>query len=137
MHRNELLRREFTILAFLAAVGFFGYGLYAGAPAIIARDSSALLGAASVSMSAAVPPNEYSELAAQLQQKKEALDQKAIDLAAREAADARATPTDYLGVVSFVMSVLLFLLIAVNFYFDARRDIAATRGALLVDLRNH
>lgn len=136
MRRKALLRREIALLALVAAIGLFGYGVYAGAPGILARDSNAFLGAASVSISAAVPPNQYNELAAQLQQKQDALNKQASDLSAREAADARPSPQDYLGTASFIMSVLLFLLVAANFYLDARRDLAATRGALSVDLRN-
>lgn len=106
----------------VAAV-LFGYAVSIVPPSVLAHDVSNSLAAASVSVSAGVPPNPINTLNEQLNQKAAQLDvqQKHIqDL--QQTLSATASANDRLGLYSLFASALLLLLVLANFYFDWRRN---------------
>lgn len=118
MRRAEL-RRELSLLAVLVAIG----GMYLSADSVertpLAIDAQALMGAASVSISAAIAPNPDNTLASQLRAKQEQLDAREASLNSR-AQTASDSFSDW-GFRAFVLSSVLLVLVALNFYFDMKR----------------
>lgn len=119
---RTVLRRELALLSLGVALAGFGITAWNG-PSVIAYEAASMLGAASVSMSASVPTNTDNALA-------QALADKAAALEAREAVLLVSAPAERFssdavipwGLLSFLMSLALFALVAANFYFDMRRD---------------
>lgn len=118
------------LFALSIAVILLAYGVYDGGPQTFALAGKSLLASASVSISAAVPETPESTIAAQLAAKE-------ARLARQEAAlTQRAEPRDLFGVASFVMSIVLFMLVAANFYLDLHRRYGGILpAAYAVDLR--
>lgn len=87
------------------------------------------------SMSASIPPNDFSVLAAQFSQKENELTQREQDLLAREASlDAKyqeqiAANKRLTLYVLGGMTMLLIMLIFLNFYFDIKREEAREKEA--------
>lgn len=133
MRRAEL-RRELHLLAVLIAVG----GMYASAGSFtessMGTQASALMGAASVSISAAIAPNPDNTLASQLRAKQEQLDAREAELNSR-AGSVATDGTDW-GFWAFVLSAGLLVLVLINFALDVRRARTLMRARLFaVDLR--
>lgn len=87
------------------------------------------------SMSASIPPNDFNVLATQFSNKENELTQREQDLLAREASlDAKyqeqiAANKRLTLYVLGGMTLLLVLLIFLNFYFDIKREEAREKGA--------
>lgn len=133
MRRAEL-RREMMLLAVIVAIG----GMYTSVDSVtatpFAASAQSLMGAASVSISAAIAPNPDNTLASQLRAKEEQLAAREAALNTRAAAPALVV-TDW-GFWAFVLSATLLVLVGLNFYFDMRRAHAFARARLFaVDLR--
>ncbi len=123
------------------AAGIFGYSVYLGAPRVIVLNTSAMLASVEVGATASVAPNPYNTVAKQLSDKERLLDQRERDILAQESAksDSSLGFKSNLPLYSFIMSMVLALLVAVNFYFDLRRarvakDFVATRS--IINMRN-
>ena len=91
-------------------------------------------------MSASVPPNPYNTLASELADEKSQLDARAHALAAQQSAASQGAELEhYLTIASFCMSIVLLVLVGLNFYLDTRRRGGKASGYLertfLVDLR--
>lgn len=131
-------RRGFNAFVLSLAVLTAGYAYAVSSPSGMAQQ--AMLSAASVSISAGVAPNPDNTLAAQFAAKEAELAGREALLAAREAENA-SFMRDRAGMISLAASVMLFVLVAVNFYFDRRRWVftrrvgAAAGGQFSVDLR--
>ncbi len=88
------------------------------------------------SMSASIPPNDFNVLAAQFTNKENELTQREQDLLAREASlDAKyqeqiASNKRLTLYVLGAMTLLLVLLIFLNFYFDIKREEAREKEAI-------
>lgn len=128
--RRAALGRELSLLTILVAVG----GMYAGASTIpsasVATRAASMLGAASVSISAAIPANPDNTLARKLSEKQAELD-------AREAALLQPARSGFdWGFLAFILSAGLLVLVIINFYLDIRRmqALVASR-TYAVDLR--
>lgn len=80
-----------------------------------------MLANATVGASASVPPNEYNTLAAQLADKQNQLASREQEVSLREA-EAQSRGGGNLAIYSLIASLVLALLVAMNFYFDLRRD---------------
>jgi hypothetical protein len=105
----------FNAACFSLATVLFAYAFLTDSPRDIAQGSRSMLGATMVAVTAAVSPNPFNTLDAQLQQKSAQLDQREAALNAREA------KPDIYAIYSFIISIVLFVLLGVNFYFDRRR----------------
>lgn len=81
--------------------------------------TSLMLGSAAASLSAAVPANPYNTLAQELAEREADLDRKAAALTS-EGGDA-VSLSERLAPYSLAASGVLFLLVALNFYFDWRK----------------
>lgn len=130
----------FNAAALLVAVPALMQSISLGAGTNLVRDAHSMMGDAAVSLSASVPPNPYNTLAAQLADEKTQLDQRAAALDARQSGlSSGSTFQQDLTIASFCMSLMLLLLIGLNFYLDMRRRRGQSPGYLerkfLVDLR--
>lgn len=109
-----------ALIGCAVAIGAFLYAVASDVPSQVAFRVGSSLAAAEVSISAAVPPNPDNTLAAQLQQKEQELDQREQVVKQMER-DAASHPVDSLGLYALIASVVLFLLIGINFFLDMRR----------------
>jgi hypothetical protein len=126
-----------SIVALLVAIPALLYTLSIGTPREYAENARVML-AGAASMSASVPENPYNSLAAALAEKEAQLDQREAELVAQNS--SRATENlsfgEILGMSSFFMSLLILLLVALNFYYDVRRGGSSPMPRkFLVDLR--
>ncbi len=119
---RSVLRRELSLLSLGVALAGFGVTAWNGA-SVIVHEAAGMLGAASVSISASVPMNADNALAQALAQKSAALDAREAGLSVRAPAERVSSETVVpWGLLSFLMSLALFALVAANFYLDMRRD---------------
>lgn len=138
MSARKLLKRakklDVNLLGALAAALLLSYSFSFAPPAVIVKNTGAMLGSASVGVGAAVEPNQYNTLAAQLAEKENALNDRESLLDQREyLLEIREAP---IAVYTFILGLVLCALVAANFYFDWRRE--KRRKApqpLAVDLR--
>lgn len=119
---------------------FFGYAAATVSPSALTRTSGEMLASASVSISAAVPQNPYNSLAEQLREKEAALQERerAAGVGPSAAgAEPVSTLDDKLGVLSLFVSLILLVLVAINFYLDMRREgrVPMLSNPFAVDLR--
>lgn len=114
-----------------AATFFFGLAFFSATPGSLATNAQDTL--AAVGVSVGVAPNQYNTVAQQLSDKSAQLDAQQAQIDAERSAQSRG---DRLGFYSLCISAALFLLVAVNFYFDVRRRSGGARTApFSVDLR--
>lgn len=125
MRNTSRIRRYAAYAALIIAIPLFGYSLNAAAPIHLARATGSMLANASVGVSAAVPPNPDNTLNAQLNEKAARLDAREAKVQAEEQKPRPPTLNDTLGMYSFFISLALFVLVALNFYFDMRRRSSA------------
>lgn len=126
--------RGINLLGLGVAVLLLAVGLYDDGPKQFASGAQAMLGAASVSTTAAVPVTPENTIAAQLAAKEARLNQEEARITAERGMFSR--PADIFGVASFLMSIFLFALVAINFYLDTVRNYGSLRAAAFsVDLR--
>ena len=122
----------------LAAV-FLSYTALTATPSSLLGNAQTMLASAGVGVSVAVAPNPYNTLAQQLSNKEAQLNQQSAFLAAQEQtinSSAPTAPANRYGFYSLCVSMALFVLVAINFYFDIRRrDKATPAGTFSVDLR--
>ena len=109
-------------LAIGVALGGFVLPLATQSPQNLVEDAQSMLAASGSTLSAEVPPNPYSDLAQQLDQKEQALNQREEALSQRASALSRPSIGEIFGFISFALSIILFVLLGVNFYFDSRRS---------------
>ena len=117
------------VLAIAGAL--FIYSAVLGAPREVLVRTNAMLANATIGTSAAVEPNSYNSLAQQLTDKETELASREKNLAQQENRVPQSMPTN-LSLYSFLMSLLLAILVGVNFYFDWRRG----RSAVTQDTRS-
>jgi hypothetical protein len=112
-----------NILALLIAVPVLLYSLSVSTPHTYVMNARAMLGAASATMGASVGANPDNTLAAQLAAEQQRIDQEKADLAASESQKQNGLSIgEMLGVSSFFISVVLLILVALNFYYDSKRE---------------
>ena len=142
LRRSVRARRVLVVnsLALLIAVPALAYSIVHETPSGIVSDAQGLVAGASASLSASVPANPYNTLAAQLDDEKAQLDSRATELNAQQSAAAAQNSLErYMTFASFGMSLMVLLLVGLNFYFDMRRRSGKIPGFLekkfLIDLR--
>jgi len=110
-----------------AAFLFLVYASLTLTPTTLKSNANDMLAAAGIGVEAAVPANPYNTLAAELAAKEARLNQEQAALNASGygmtpgTAKAFALSPDRYGFYSLCVSILLFILVAVNFYYDVRR----------------
>jgi uncharacterized membrane protein YobD (UPF0266 family) len=119
------IRRQHANLPVLAiASGLFVYAAYMGAPSEMFTRGGAMFANVTIGASAAVPPNEYNTLAQQLSDKEKELELRESAITQYESQNTGETlpaTTNIIALLSLVASVLLSILVGLNFYFDWRR----------------
>lgn len=126
-------------IGLLVAIPAFSYSLYVYSPGALAESAGRLVADATMSLTASVPANPYNTLAQELSDKQAALDREQAQLSAKEsAASGTSSSAVYFGLASFCISVLVLMLVGLNFYLDMRRKYPradALSRKFLVDLR--
>ncbi len=112
---REIVRRTLVVIA----LALFMYATSVSSPGTLARDAASMVGSGAVGMYAAIEANPYNSAAAQLAAKQN-------ELIAREATvDAQTggslTGTRVLAAASFCISLLVLVLVSLNYYMDFRR----------------
>ena len=132
--KTDLLPYQVLVLATVLSV----YAFTNTGEGPLAISAQRMVAAATVSMSAEIPTNPYNALASQLETKKTELARREAALTAREDANNGGASAgglgNILGMLSFIASIILFLLVGANFYFDAKRG-RGTMQSFAVDLR--
>ena len=93
--------------------------------------------AGAASMYASVPANPDNTVAAQLAAKEAELNRREAEMTTREHSPSPMSLGEILGASSFFLSLIVLLLVALNFYFDARRgkSLPIMPRKFFVDLR--
>ena len=107
----------------LAVAGaLFIYSAVFGAPREVIVRTNAMLANVVVGTSAAVEPNSYNSLAQQLTDKEKELRSREENIAQQENQNSivQDMPSN-LSLYSFLMSLILLILVGINFFFDWRR----------------
>lgn len=119
-------------------VAFLGmvHPLLVQSPHGIVMNAGAMAAATGASLTVGVPANQYNTLAQQLSVKQLSLEEREEALKARETRFAGLGLGDMFGLASFVLSIILCILVGLNFYMDWRRGRKNLRpGRFQVDLR--
>jgi len=122
MKRREVILRYATALWVLSIVVLAGGDIFSGV-----RMQGELIGGV-IGVSAAVPPNEFNSLLAQLSEREKELDARASALSAREQSlisDLDARQKERMrGVYAYLFGFTFFLLllVIVNYYLDYHRQ---------------
>jgi hypothetical protein len=124
------------VAALVAVAGIFA-PFATTSPVLFVDDARAMLGAAGATLSASVPPNPHNTVAEQLANEKRSLDEREAMLDARENAPVGVSAGEIFGFAGFAISVVLLILIGVNFYLDSRlgRKPTVLSRKFVVDLR--
>ena len=112
---KEIVRRTLVVIA----LALFMFATSVSSPSVLARDAMSMVGSGAVGMNAGVDANPYNTAAAQLAAKQN-------ELMAREATvDAQTggslTGTRVLAAASFCISLIVLVLVSLNYYMDFRR----------------
>ncbi len=113
---KEVVRRTFVVIA----LALFMYATSVAPPGTLARDAVTMVGSAGVGMMAGVEPNPYNTAAAQLAAKQSELDARAAVIGAQSGGSL--TSTRVLAAASFCMSLIVLILVSLNYYMDFRRS---------------
>jgi hypothetical protein len=101
------------------ATVLFGYAI-TSSPLVFSR-ASLLVGSAAVGLSAAVPTNQYNALAQELMERDAELDRREAMVRDAEARGVWSEWNAMLAPYSLIASILLFVLLAFNYFLDWRR----------------
>ena len=102
----------------------FVFAIQADSSATLRTRAPDLLAGAAVGMSAGVEPNQYNTLAQQLHTKETTLaarEARLADIEASVRSETGINSPNLLSLLSLLLSLILFALVGVNFYFDRRR----------------
>lgn len=105
----------------IAAVLLLSFSLYTSSPRTLVATSTDMLSSAVVGLSASVDPNPENTLAAQFAQKEAELQEREAALLRAENPTRSFLSMDSYALYSFILSILLFVLVALNYFFDWRR----------------
>ena len=121
MVKNKNIMR----LVSLTATALLVYAFVSASPSTHLQNTRDLLASAAVGITVGVPPNPYNSIAQQLEAKQNELSDREQRLAELEKSSkpvsGGAAGTNDFATYSLGMSVLLFMLVAANFYYDWRR----------------
>lgn len=139
MRKSRKKKDRLPALVLVLAIVLAVYALGNTGEGTVAVSAQRMVAAATVSMSAEIPSNPYNSLASQLEKKELSLARRESALRAREEANNGGAIVgglgNILGMLSFIASVILFMLVGANFYFDAKRGRRITQS-FAVDLRS-
>lgn len=123
--------------ALVVAIFGMAYPFFSQSPQEFASVASAMFASADATLSVSVPENPYNSLAQQLRVKQLTLQEREAALNAREAREKKLTLGEIAGFISFMLSIVLCILVGINFYLDSKRRKkgALVPGRFQVDLR--
>jgi len=124
--------------ALIVAVTLLAYALYSTPLDRLSSLALETVASATVSMSAGVPPNPYNTAAEQLSAKEAELVARENRLTMRGSMPSNPAGHDTFAVYSLLVSIALFILVAINFFFDwkrGRQGVPASAPYLSLDLR--
>lgn len=113
---KEVIRRTAIVIALV----LFIYATSVASPKVLVLSTVSMLGSATVGLSAGVAPNPYNTAAEQLTEKQNELEAREALIKANEGGSLTGTRT--LAAGSFIVSILVLVLVAMNYYMDWRRD---------------
>ena len=113
---KEVIRRTAIVIALV----LFIYATSVASPKVLVQSAASMLGNASVGLSMGVAENPYNTAAAQLAAKQTELDAREALIKAGEGGSVAGTRM--LAAGSFIVSILVLVLVALNYYMDWRRD---------------
>ena len=131
-----------NIVALPIATALFVFSVSIAPVQDLIPTATTMLAGAVVSVSAGVASNPDNTLQAQLLQKKNELDTREAQLSERErnTTDKPVSSNNSLALYSFLLSLALFILVAINFYMDwarGKKGERTVRQDLAIDLRRH
>lgn len=133
-HSDRLTRTVFiNALALVIGISGVFYALTADSSGGMGSKAQRMV-AAAASLTLGVEPNPYNTLDAQLTAKQNELDQREAAIASKESSGT----ADVYGLASFCISIVLLILVAINFYYDRKmrgNRTAIMPGKFSVDLR--
>lgn len=139
VNARKSLKQSINGLLLLVAIALFGYALLTTSPSSLVQGARSMVASAIITSSAAVPANSDNTLAQQLREKEMTLNEREQRVAQleeiRNQSDNRSTT---LSLISLGASLVLFGLVALNFYRDAQRNTQTSRSAFTptaIDLR--
>ncbi len=112
---KEVIRRT----AIVVALALFIYATSVDSPRMLVQTARSMVGSASIGMSAGVEANPYNTAAAELAAKQTELDAREATVGAQTGGSL--TSTRVLAAASFCVSILVLILVALNYYMDFRR----------------
>ncbi len=129
-------KRHTHYLGLLTALVLMTYALSLASPQMLANTAGQLVANAMVGMNAGVLPNEFNSLAQALEDKEAELKEREARLSGVEI-EGGMFSTNTLAVASLAVSILLVILVGLNFFFDVRRGRrnAVVMGSVPIDLR--
>ncbi len=129
-------KRHTQYLGLFIALVLMTYALSLASPQMLANTAGQLVANAMVGMNAGVLPNEFNSLAQALQDKETELKEREARLGGVEI-EGGMFSTNTLAVASLAVSILLVILVGLNFFFDLRRGRRNTAfmGSVPIDLR--
>ena len=132
MSRTRERSRSVNLLLLSLGLFLLSFSILTTAPQRFALSTERFLAASTVSLGAGVGSTPENTLMSQLQQRAQELGDREAQFDARQ----QGGFPQRLGMYSFYISMLVLVLVAVNFYFDMRRRSPMQRAdRLSVDLR--
>lgn len=119
MHSHRTLANVGRALILTLACGLLFFSMEESNPAALAGATARMLGTSTVGLSAAVLPNPANQLMEQLSEKERELAVREERLRNSETRESAAI--DPIAPYSFAISITLFALLILNFYFDWMR----------------
>jgi hypothetical protein len=113
---KEIIRRTAIVIALV----LFIYATSIASPKVLVQSAASMLGSAEVGVSMGVAPNPYNTAAAELAAKQSELDAREALIRANDGGSLAGTRM--LAAGSFIVSILVLMLVAMNYYMDWRRD---------------
>lgn len=121
---KEKIERTKNVGVAILALALMGYASYVAPPRELVARAPEMLGSAAVGVAAGVPENPYNTLAQELQAKEAELNAREAALRGTDAGTAAESGffNEPMAVVSFFISIILFALLLLNYYFDWHRE---------------
>ena len=122
MRKRARVRRAYTIGVATFALALLLYAVQVAPPQALLRAAPSMLGSAAVGITVGVAENPYNRLAQQLEAKEDELAAREQRLSGADRGPTEGFFDERMAVISFCISIALFVLLILNFYFDWHRE---------------
>lgn len=119
--RRRRVKTNLNVAGLFVAALLLSLSFTLATPQEIAGTAERMLANPTIGVSAGVVANPYNTLAQKLGDKEVELSERERSLAERESANQGIWSTEGWALASFAISIIVLLLVALNFYFDVRR----------------